>query len=278
MKERQRSGIRFAVVGDLEPKPTPEFGNFRKAVETINRLNRTQPIDFVAGVGDIPHKGKRIQYEAVTEILQELRAPLYPILGNEELAAGIDRFFEYVSQWNDNPETIRDSCYVKDHGEMRFVFATALGDGIDFTEDELDWIEASLRTTDDRPAVLFVHAAPKNVYPTGKAMTTTNFGRILSVPNLTAVFSGHSHMNPDDVATEVRDEWGTQHVHVPGIERTKVGERHVPRFRFVTIESAGHATVETYNLREDAFEEHHSIGFHADPLLQTTEYIVGQNG
>jgi Icc protein len=270
MKERQRSGIRFAVIGDLEPKPRPEFGNFRKAVETINRLNRTQPIDFVAGVGDIPHKGTKIQYEAVTEILRELRVPLYPVLGNEELAADTGRFFEYARQWNDRSDVIRDTRYVKDHDEMRFVFATALRNGIDFTEDELNWIEASLKTTDDRPAVLFVHAPPKNVYPAGKEMTTTNFDRILSIPNLTAVFSGHSHMNPDDVMTEVRDEWGTQHVHVPGIERTKVGDRHVPRFRFVTIDLAGHATVETYNLREDAFEGYHSVAFHADPPLQTT--------
>jgi Icc protein len=271
MKDAQRSGVRFAVIGDLEPKPTPDFENFRTTVDTVNQLNRTWPLDFVAGVGDIPHKGKKVQYEAVTEILRELRVPLYPILGNEELAADTSRFFEYADQWNDRPDTIRDTSYVKDHGEMRFVFATAERNGIDFTKDELDWIKTSLRTTDERPAVLFVHAPPKNVYSAGKEMTTTNFDRILAVPNLTAVFSGHSHMNPDDVATEVKDEWGTNHVHVPGIERTKVGDCHVPRFRLVTIESAGRVTVETYNLREDAFEGRHSVVFHADPPLQTTK-------
>jgi hypothetical protein len=58
--------LRVAILGDAEPKPLAEFPNMDAAVEQINTLMQTQPIDFVIGVGDIAHKGTEIQYEAAT--------------------------------------------------------------------------------------------------------------------------------------------------------------------------------------------------------------------
>ncbi|RQG87774.1 serine/threonine protein phosphatase [Natrarchaeobius halalkaliphilus] len=253
--------LRVPIVGDLEPKPDPVFDNFESAIDAINRLAEDRSFDFVAGIGDVAHKGTRVQYEAATEILQDLEAPFYPILGNEELEESTDRFFEYAKTWNDDPSAIPDISYVKTANDVLFVFATASKNGKDFDEEELDWIESKLEAHEDLPAVLFVHAAPQNVFPEGRTMQTANFDRILSMPNVSAVFSGHSHMSVHETTTYARDEWENHHVHIPGIERTKVGDDHVPRFRIATIASDGRTTVETYNVDEDQFEDEHEVTF-----------------
>ncbi|RQH02675.1 metallophosphoesterase family protein [Natrarchaeobius oligotrophus] len=256
-----RDVTRVPIVGDLEPKPDPVFDNFEKAVDAINRIDGDRPVDFVAGIGDVAHEGKRVQYEAATEILQGLEAPFYPILGNEELEESTDRFFEYAESWNDDPSAIPDISYVKTVNDVLFVFATATENGKDFDEQELEWIETQLKNHEELPAVLFVHAAPQNVFPEGRTMLVDNFDRILSIPNVSAVFSGHSHMSVHETTTYARDDWGNHHVHIPGIERTKVGDEHVPRFRLATIGSDGRVTVETYNVDEDRFEDEHEVSF-----------------
>lgn len=86
--------LRFAVLGDAEPKPLPEFPNLARAVQQVNLLAKQQRLDFVLGVGDLPHKGTMIQYRNITPVLQKLTLPFYPIMGNEEHSAdnGTARF------------------------------------------------------------------------------------------------------------------------------------------------------------------------------------------
>lgn len=70
--------LRFAVLGDAEPKPKAEFPGVSAAVDDVNRLAQDGTMDFVVGVGDIAHKGTVLQYENVTPVLQRLTLPLYP--------------------------------------------------------------------------------------------------------------------------------------------------------------------------------------------------------
>lgn len=49
--------LRFAVLGDAEPKPLAEFPGLARAVDHVNALAAAQPMNFVVGVGDIAHKG-----------------------------------------------------------------------------------------------------------------------------------------------------------------------------------------------------------------------------
>ncbi|WP_218573656.1 hypothetical protein [Pseudomonas sp. OIL-1] len=64
--------LRFAILGDAEPKPKAEFPGLAAAVGHVNHLSDTLDLDFVIGVGDIAHKGTELQYEAVTPVLQRL--------------------------------------------------------------------------------------------------------------------------------------------------------------------------------------------------------------
>ena len=63
--------LRFAILGDAEPKPKPEFPNLDAAVQDVNALAADGTLDFVIGVGDIAHKGTLIQYENATPALQK---------------------------------------------------------------------------------------------------------------------------------------------------------------------------------------------------------------
>lgn len=87
------------------------------------------------------------------------------------------------------------------------------------------------------------------------------FERVTRRPNVVAVFSGHTHFDLDVTTSWVRDAHGVVHIHVPGIERTKVAPTHTPRFRYVTLSQQGDVDVQTYNIALDRFEARHRIQF-----------------
>ena len=94
--ENDTTLLRVVILGDAEPKPLAEFPNMAAAVEQVNALAQTMPIDFAIGIGDIAHKGTEIQYEAATAVLQKLTVPFYPIMGNEEHGSTVERYLHYV--------------------------------------------------------------------------------------------------------------------------------------------------------------------------------------
>jgi Icc protein len=156
---------RFALLGDVEPKPDPVFTWFERAIALINRLTAMEKIDFTACVGDIIHAGKLIQYQEATAIIKKLATPFFTIMGNEELNEGRERFMEFAAQWNQNPGAIPDISYVKEFGGIRFVFATAEDRGKTFTEAETLWIEEQFRSAPDIPGMLFIHASIPGIFP-----------------------------------------------------------------------------------------------------------------
>src|SRR5690554_931153 len=76
--------LSFVVLGDAEPKPEAKFPNMADAIADINQLIPSLDLEFAIGVGDIAHKGTMLQYEQATPVLQALKLPFYPIMGNEE--------------------------------------------------------------------------------------------------------------------------------------------------------------------------------------------------
>jgi len=141
---RPTARVRFAVIGDVEPKDEGTFSNLRKAVAIINELSRDGSLAFTASIGDIAHRGSVIQYETATGILSGLASPFYAIMGNEELMEGVEpvrRFLDYASRWNREADAIPATSYVKEHGGIAFIFATALEDGTTFSDGEIAWLE-----------------------------------------------------------------------------------------------------------------------------------------
>jgi 3',5'-cyclic-AMP phosphodiesterase len=152
--------LRIAILGDAEPKPLAEFPHMDAAVEHVNALAQTLPMDFAIGVGDIAHKGTEIQYEAATAVLQKLTLPFYPIMGNEEHESTVERYLHYVQKWNSQ---IESPSYVINHEKLAFVFASP-DHGRDLEDSGAQWILEQIQRFAPKPVVLVVHGAQKGVY------------------------------------------------------------------------------------------------------------------
>jgi hypothetical protein len=240
--------LRFAVLGDAEPKPLPKFPGLSAAVDDVNALAARQPVDFVVGVGDIAHDGTLIQYEAATLVLRRLAPPFFPIMGNEEFNDTEKRFLNYANRWNRGKGTIPGRRYVKDLGVLVMVFASP-DFGRDFNDDGIAWILAEVRKAAPRPVFLIVHSAQAGAYPENakKGIAHPGFADVVAQPNITAVISGDLHMDMDRVVHS-KDIAGVHYLHMPALERTKIPDetRHTPMFRVFSVSSSGNVDVDTY--------------------------------
>lgn len=255
--------LAFAILGDGEPKPLAEFPGLSAAVNHVNALAREQPLSFVAGVGDIPHKGTVIQYEAATEVLKKLTLPFYTIMGNEEHGASVDRYLEYFAQWNAGKTDLLDTKYVLEFDEVALIFASA-DHGRDFTDSGIAWILDRMEALSDKPVLLFVHGAQLGVYPerADKGITHPGFAEVVAQKNLAAVISGDLHMDMDRV-DHSKQIGHVHYLHIPALERTKIPDEtnHTAMFRTMTIGQDRMVEVATYEVGVHEPLERHAYRF-----------------
>lgn len=260
--------LAFAILGDGEPKPLAEFPNWSAAVDQVNALAREQPLRFVAGIGDIPHKGTLIQYEAATEVIQKLELPLYTIMGNEEHGESVDRYLEYFAKWNAGKTDLLDTKYVLEFNEVALVFASA-DHGRDFNDSGIAWILDRMEELREKPVLLFVHGAQVGVYPENpdKGITHPGFAEVVAHKNLAAVISGDLHMDMDRV-NHSKQIGHVHYLHIPALERTKIPDEsnHTPMFRTITIDQDLRVDVATYEVGVDQPLERHAYSFQLPTL------------
>lgn len=183
-------------------------------------------------------------------MLENLALPFYPIMGNEEYGASEERYLDYANRWNRGRATIEALKYTIDTPHLALIFATPEKDGRDFHDEGIQWIEDELDSLGQKPAVLFIHGAPQDVFPEGgdKGVQNPEFLRLMDKDNLVATFSGDLHMDLSR-AEGVREKYGVHHVHVPALERTKLPDKaqHVPYYRVVSLLESGDVVISTVN-------------------------------
>ena len=237
--------LRFAVLGDAEPKPCALFPGVEAAVRDVNTLAEADRIDFVLGVGDLAHKGTEIQYENVTPALQSLTRPFYPIMGNEEHGDTVERYLEFAAQWNPKVTEIR---YTLERGPVTFVLASP-DFSRQFNDESIDWMLEQVRAAAPRPVFLVVHGAQTGVYSANpdKGVENPRFLEIVDEPNLAAVISGDLHMDMNRVEHSLEID-GVHYLHIPALERTKIPDEtsHTPMFRVFSLLESGEVRVDTY--------------------------------
>jgi 3',5'-cyclic-AMP phosphodiesterase len=254
--------LRVAFIGDGEPKPCAEFPHTDAAVEQINILAKTQPIDFVIGVGDVAHKGTEIQYDAATEVLQKLSAPFYPIMGNEEHGSTVERYLHYAQKWNSK---ITSPSYVINHDKLAFVFASP-DHGRDFNDSGAEWTLEQVQRLSPKSVILIVHGAQKGVYPENPDKGISNqlfIEQVITQPNLAMVVSGDLHMDMDRVNHSKKIDH-VHYIHIPALERTKIPDEtnHTPMFRVMTISKEGKVSVDTYAVGDPTSRKEHVYSFY----------------
>lgn len=255
--------LRFAVLGDAEPKPEPVFPGLRAAVADINRLAGGMRLDFVVGVGDIAHKGTLLQYEAATVVLADLTRPFYPIMGNEEHGSTVDRFLAFATRWNRGKVAFPAARYVVDTDAVALVFASP-DSGRDFNDESISWVQQEIRRRSGKPVILIVHGAQTGVFPEQpeKGVSHPGFAGIVAQENLAAVISGDLHMDMDRV-NHSKQIGHVHYLHIPGLERTKIPDetRHEPMFRVFTLYGNGRMVVDTYRTGVAEPLARHAYGF-----------------
>ncbi len=271
--------LRFAVLGDAEPKPLAEFPHMAAAVRDMNALAARQRVDFVVGVGDIAHDGTLVQYEAATEVLQELSLPFYPIMGNEEFTSTETRFLRFANRWNQGKTEFTSRRYTQDHGPVVLVYASP-DHGRDFDDEGIDWMLQQVRAASPKPVFLIVHGAQVGVYPekADKGITHARFAEVVAEANLSAVISGDLHMDMDRVVHSKRIGH-VHYLHMPALERTKVPDetRHTPMFRVVSVRTDGAVDVDTYQVGTPEALERHAYRFTL-PQPETSPAGAAANG
>ncbi|MBZ9612893.1 metallophosphoesterase family protein [Rheinheimera maricola] len=240
--------LRFAVLGDAEPKPEPQFPNMAAAVADINRLATQTKLDFIIGVGDIAHKGTLVQYDNATPVLQQLTLPFYPIMGNEEHGSTVERFMQYANSWNNGKITLDSPSYVLEFDTVALVLASP-DHGRDFNDNGISWMLNQLKQLQPKPVLLIVHGAQAGVYPENaeKGIHHPGFADVIAQPNLAAVISGDLHMDMNRV--QHSKQLGEVHyLHIPALERTKIPDetQHSAMFRVFSLSSDGLMQVDTY--------------------------------
>ncbi len=255
--------LRFAVLGDAEPKPEPQFPNLAAAVDHVNRLAESLPLDFVVGVGDISHRGTVVQYENATAELQRLVLPFYPIMGNEEHGSSVERYLEYANRWGRGGPEMTEPSYVVETDELALVLASP-DSGRDFADRGIEWMLERIEALQPKPVFLVVHGAQAGAYPESpdKGIHHEGFSEVIEQPNLAAVISGDLHMDMDRVEHSKEID-GVHYLHIPPLERTKIPDesRHTAMFRVFTLDSEGRVLVETYEVGVDEPLARHDYRF-----------------
>ena len=240
--------LRFAVLGDAEPKPEAAFPNMAAAVADINRLATQQQLDFVLGVGDIAHKGTLVQYENATPVLQQLSLPFYPIMGNEEHGSSVERFLQFANLWNQGKVTLDAPSYVLEFDRLALVLASP-DHGRDFNDSGIAWMLSQLQQLAPKPVLLVVHGAQAGVYAENadKGIHHAGFAEVIAQPNLSAIISGDLHMDMDR-SNHSKQLGKVHYLHIPALERTKIPDdsQHTAMFRVFSLYDNGQVKVDTY--------------------------------
>lgn len=255
--------LRFAILGDAEPKPKAEFPGLAAAVGHVNHLTDTLDLDFVIGVGDIAHKGTELQYQAVTPVLQRLTLPFYPIMGNEEHGSSVERYMHYAQLWNQDKVELEGPSYVLEFEPLALVMASP-DEGRDFHDDGVAWVKQQIQQLHPKPVLLVVHGAPAGTFPerADKGIHHPGFAEISTEPNLVAMISGDLHMDLNRTEHSKQID-GVHHLHIPALERTKIPDedQHVPMFRILTVLDDDQVVVDTYQVGLDGPLERHDYRF-----------------
>lgn len=262
--------LRFAILGDAEPKPKAEFPGLAAAVGHVNHLNDSLDLDFVIGVGDIAHKGTELQYKAVTPVLQRLTLPFYPIMGNEEHGSTVDRYMKYAQLWNKGKTSIPGPSYVLEFERVALVMASP-DEGRDFNDKGVAWVKDQIQRLAPKPVLLVVHGAPAGTFPerADKGIEHPGFAEVSAQPNLVAMISGDLHMDLER-SVHSKEIDGVHHLHIPALERTKIPDEnnHVPMFRVLTVLDNDEVIVDTYQVGLDGPLERHDYRFNLKRTAQ----------
>ncbi|MHC4242519.1 MAG: metallophosphoesterase family protein [Planctomycetota bacterium] len=206
---------RFGIVSDCHYADKDSFNSrcyresLAKLTECVEVMNR-QEVDFLIELGDFIDEGaseaETIYYvQAVEEVFQQFRGPVYHVLGNHDIGRITkDEFLTNIKNTGVVPVNSRYYSFDLDGLRIVVLDGNYLADGTDcgpgnfewmdtnIPADELKWFKAELCGT-DKPVIVFIHQRLDG----GGSFYVNNSADVRRVMEesgkVLAVFQGHHH-------------------------------------------------------------------------------------
>jgi len=180
------------------PDAGQRITDFERAIDDINALDPAP--DVIVHTGDIVHNGLPEEYSKAAAILGEAKAPVYVMAGNKDDRANLRTAFAPAGYLDRQVEFID---YAVEDFPVRLVMLDTLCPGHnrgDFCEARLTRFAAMMERNSDKPAAVFTHHPPYEVFVGPDRFHFADLDVMESLcaemkryANIIALFSGHVH-------------------------------------------------------------------------------------
>lgn len=186
--DRDLNNLNIAALSDIDADTqmviavfADSHQNYRDLRNTINHINRTPNIDFVANLGDFTNQGSNMEYDHFAKAYEEIRSPKFTVIGNHDsIGAGLFLFDKMFGHYD----------YYFDSASHRFIFFNSNN-----WETPLKFHSLWLRDTvsaSTKPVIIFSHvglADPERFINADGEI----FKKVLHDPKVRLAVHGHNH-------------------------------------------------------------------------------------
>jgi Icc-related predicted phosphoesterase len=206
LKKNADDTVRIAFTGDTH-RYFDEFDGF---VNSVNEINRNNPIDFVVHVGDIADFGLPQQYLWGNSYLLNLACPYFAVVGNHDLVGNGKLGYS---------EMFGDFNFSFIYSDIKFIFidTNSREYGFDGKVPDINWLESQLTPNKNfKKAVVIFHIPPMN--GDFDSSLEEDFHTSLEKFN-NVMFTVHGHLHNHEIYYPYSDD--ITYVNVYGIEYEK---------------------------------------------------------
>ncbi|MEA3346284.1 MAG: metallophosphoesterase [Chloroflexota bacterium] len=175
------------------PTPTPLLFSFAVCGESpdnasiCSQLLRQIAEDdsvFLIHTGNLVPMGSKSNFQEFAKLTVDFLLPFYPVPGNHDYYQGtLDNFLRYSGA--------PDAHYSFNHGPVHLALSNS-GQG-DMNSEELDWLRADLKSSEQPLKMVFLHYPPFTPGGRGEAMRSGSgkFMALMEEQRVDYVFAGH---------------------------------------------------------------------------------------
>lgn len=202
----EEESFSFAILGDTQSfKSGNSAGNFQKAVKEIEKLNPDKVFFTGDLVSNCDEKNCEGKFSSFKSIMGTLSSKFNAVQGNHDRTDKdkSDAIWQKVFDFPTNgPEGFSELTYSLDFKNSHFVFLDSdKPDEHSVNSAQRDWLEKDLAGNKKDNTFVFFHEPAYPVSSKIKESLDVNskdrdaLWKILDSHNITAVFSGHEHLN-----------------------------------------------------------------------------------
>ncbi len=251
--------LKFLVMSDLHLAPSPDLAHgldtSKRLALGVESINQEYPdADFCMLAGDLVDRGDKESYQRLKAIMQSLKIPYYPALGNHD---DRDAFLSVFgrAQCDSNGHVQR----VIDQKGYRVIVLDSVEAGRHtgvLCDKRLAWLRDQLNTALDRPVIVIIHHHVNKVRFFMDDYLLENPNELLDVldthPDVRHVISGHVHISTTGIIrgipfTTVAGGHYTFAVSLGSDSRKKVKKLEGPAQYAVVLADEASVTVHFHN-------------------------------